>query len=368
MRGRSSMTNVARVEVSRGALLQNIAAFRRVAGPGVMLSAAIKANGYGHGLEEVARCIEGDIDAFQVDDLSELRRLRTISKGRAMVLGYVADEDVAETVGLGGELALYDPEQIPALRAAGARVHLKIDTGFGRLGVGMDSLESFVHSVERARIEVTGVYSHLACAKTPNDPEGSQSVDDQLRAFEGVAAYVRDCFPDAIRHLSNTAGAMADLPTFDLQRLGIGIYGESPTPDLESFVRPSLRWVSCLAQVKPVKKGGSVGYDRTFIAPEDMILGLVPQGYSDGYSRMLSNVGEVLVDGVRCRVVGRVSMNMLAIDLSNVPNPQRAAEVVLIGAQGDDAIRPEQLAGLSQTNLYEVLTSISPALPRVIVE
>ncbi|CAN5727809.1 alanine racemase [soil metagenome] len=363
------MIDVARIEVSEGALRHNIAAFRSISDDGVALSVAIKANGYGHGLEEVVRCVEFHIDAFQVDDLSELRRLRAISNRRAMVLGYVADEDVAEAVALGGELALYDPEQLPALEAARATVHLKVDTGFGRLGVAPENLERLLDAISRAKIRMAGVYSHLACIKTSSDPEGSRSVEDQTRLYEEAVHTVWERHPEAIRHLSATAGAMTDLPSYDLLRLGIGIYGESPTSDLGASlnVRPCLRWVSCLAQVKRLQKGHSVGYDRTFIAPESMMLGLVPQGYSDGYNRLLSNIGEVLVGGIRCRVIGRVSMNMLAIDLSNVPHPKRAAEVVLIGQQEGEAIRPHEVARLTNTNVYEVLTSISPSLPRAIV-
>lgn len=216
-------------------------------------------------------------------------------------------------------------------------------------------------------IEVVSAYAHFANIEDTTDLGHAY---DQLEVFEACWNVLRsEGWPTLGRHLSATSGAMTVEKGNDLVRLGLGIYGMYPSASLarrhaELDLKPVMTWVSHLAQVKSIPAHHPVGYGLTFISPREMRIGIVPQGYSDGFDRGLSNSGEVLVRGKRCSVLGRVAMNMFAVDLTMVEDAAAEDEVVLLGAQGTERITAEEIASRLGTINYEVTTRITPLLPR----
>ena len=366
--------NLSEVQVDRAQLVRNARALMTLVGSETTTIAVVKGNAYGHGLAEVVKALDPVVGGFQVDDIEELRAVRAVSAKRTLVLGYVSREDIREAVSLGGELAIYDTERLPFIQAAGtragvrAKVHLKIDALLGRQGVVPDDLNAMIAALKACpEIELLSAYAHFANIEDTTDLGHAY---EQLEVFDACWSLLRaQGWPDLGRHVSATSGLMTVESGNDMVRLGLGIYGMYPSASLarrhvDLDLKPALRWVSHLAQVKTLPARHPVGYGLTFITPREMRIGIVPQGYADGYDRGLSNSGEVLVRGHRCSVLGRIAMNMFAIDLSHVEDASPEDEVVLLGPQAQEQITPEEIASRLGTINYEVTTRISPLLPR----
>lgn len=366
----------AEVQISAEALRRNVTALGKLAAPGVQIAAVVKANAYGHGLEQVVPVVEPLVDAFQVDDVDELVALRQVSKARALVFGYLAEDEIGEALSLDAEITIYDRDRLDTLcreakrRGRRARVHLKVDALLGRLGVIHSQLDDLLIELQdRPEIEVVASYAHYANIEDTSDPE---HVLAQESAFEACFRKVRAAFPEAQRHFSATSGLMTrEGPAAKnaLVRIGIGMYGLYPSGPLATAhaalqLRPAMRWVAQLAQVKLLPAGHPVGYGLTYVTQAPSRIGIVPQGYADGYDRGLSNCGEVLVAGKRCPVIGRVAMNMFMVDLSAAPAANQGDEVVLLGSQGSEAITAEEIAEKLGTINYEVVSRVSPHLRR----
>lgn len=369
--------NLSEVQVDRSALLHNVRALRSLIPSGVALIAVVKGNAYGHGMTEVAAVLDPEVDGFQVDDIEELRGLRPNTDKRILVLGYVLNSDVLEAVGLGAELTIYDVERLSAIAEAGRKlgirpkVHLKIDALLGRQGVTPDGLATMLNALSAfPQIDVVAAYAHFANIEDTTDLVHANA---QIGVFHDCFRKARDAgFPNLGRHLSATSGLMTVEEGNDLVRLGIGLYGMYPSDPLALRfqcldLRPAMRWVSHLAQVKTLPAGHPVGYGLTFVTTRPSRVGIVPQGYADGYDRGISNIGEVLVRGIRRRVLGRIAMNMFAIDLGLDEDVLPEDEVVLLGSQGDERIDAEELASALGTINYEITTRVNPLLPRSVV-
>lgn len=363
------MGNLSQIEIDGTALLGNVSRLREICPPKASFVAVVKGNAYGHGMEPVVRVLEGAVDGFQVDDIEELRSLRRLTEKRALLLGYVRRADLAEAVDLGAELAVYDTERLAELDRLAAKVHIKIDALLGRQGVVPRDLVFFFKALgQSTRIEPLAVYAHFANIEDTTDLVHAQ---EQMEVFETSFAKCQAHFPMIGRHLSATSALLTVENGNDLVRVGIGLYGMYPSAPLARQnrhlgLKPVLRWVSHLAQVKTLPPRHPVGYGLTYITGRETRIGIVPQGYSDGYDRGLSNVGEVLVRGQRRPVLGRIAMNMFAIDLSNCPEAEVEEEVVLLGSQGTTSISAEEMAAQLGTINYEVTTRLSPLLPRVL--
>ena len=369
--------SLSEVQIDRSRLVSNVKSLKGILASGTSLIAVVKGNAYGHGLAEVVQALDSEVDGFQVDDIEELRAVRIYSHKKVLVLGYVSKADVAEAVLLGGELAVYDVERLPLIAAAArqhgrrAKVHLKIDALLGRQGVLPDMLPAMMGALKaETDVEVVSAYAHFANIEDTTDLGHARL---QTEVFESSLALLKmRGWQNIGRHLSATSGLMTLEAGNDLVRLGIGLYGMYPSSALanrpwEFQLKPVMRWVSHLAQVKMLPPNHPVGYGLTFITHKEMRIGIVPQGYADGYDRGMSNCGEVLVRGHRCPVLGRVAMNMFAIDLSDLPYVGPEDEVVLLGAQGQDQITAEEIASHLGTINYEITTRISSLVPRAIV-
>jgi alanine racemase len=363
------------LEISREALQANILSVRKSVGEHQQVIAVVKANAYGHGLAQVVPAIEDLVEAFQVDDIEELRSLRELTQKRALILGYMQPSDLEEATALGAEIAIYDSERLPLLATLEkpVKLHLKIDALLGRQGLLPEALPSFLLELQKyPALTLAGVYSHFSNLE---DTPSHEQAHAQLQTYEAALQVVRvHGFSDFDTHISATSGIMAfegNESSRSLVRLGIGLYGLEPSAELAAAYpsitfTPALRWVSHLAQVKDIPQGFPVGYGVTYVAPRAMRMGIVPQGYSDGFSRNFSNLGKVLIDGQLCPVIGRVAMNMVAVDLTTSPNAKAGSEVVLLGTQGDKTLTATMLAEQLGTINYEVVARLNPLLPRIL--
>ena len=369
------------IEISQDALLGNFEHCKKILPGKTKIAAVVKANAYGHGMAEVVKIMEPAADYFQVDDINELEALRAMSQKPTFVFGYVADHELDHAVELGGTIGIYDIERLEHLDRIGEKrkvtpeVHIKIDALLGRQGILIDSLEAFLVRAKQLRhAAIRGVYAHFANIEDTSDTSHAERQIEILnRAYELCAKHG---FKNLMRHISSTAGIFTQEQKLhsDIVRLGIGLYGLWPSEVLRNIcepkgieLTPALRWVTHVAQVKTVPKGFPIGYGLTHVTERVTKTAVIPQGYSDGYDRELSNKGSVLVRGQRAKVLGRVAMNMFVVDVTDIENVQREDEVVLLGAQGNEAITAEEIAEQAGTINYEVIARMSPLLPRVVV-
>lgn len=353
------------------ALRKNVAAFRSRIGEGQALIAVVKGNAYGHGLKEVVECVDDVVDGYQVDDIEELRDVRKLSAKRTLVLGYVQASELEEAVRLEGELAIYDTERVEALGRlkVPSRVHLKVDALLGRQGLLPEQIPEFLSCLRsHPSISLVGVYSHYS--NLEDTPLRSHAEAQQARFERALGVLYALGYPDVPTHFSSTAGILAfegDSSPHALVRLGIGLYGLYPSQSFSRIItlEPVLRWISHLAQVKDLPAGFPVGYGLSYVTERPTRIGIVPQGYSDGFDRSLSSKGAVLHQGRQAPVLGRVAMNMFAIDLTDV-SAHAGDQVVLLGSQEGNQITPEAIASHCETINYEIVARLSPLLPRLV--
>ena len=366
------------IALSKKGLIHNVKALKRIASHKEVVG-VIKANAYGHGQNEVAKIIEPYVDYFQVDDIEELRLLRNVSKKQTLVFGYVQEANLEEVVALRGTLAVYDVPRLRALQRIGVRrkikipVHIKIDAHLGRQGLLLESIPAFIGECGRApNVAVEGIYSHFSNIE---DTTNMAHAKKQVAAFVSATALFKDeGFSNIKTHMSATSGLLTldtKLST-SLVRLGLGLYGMWPSEALEKewggklTLTPVMRWVSHVAQVKKLPKGFAVGYGCTYITKRPSTIAVIPQGYSDGFDRGLSNCGTVLIHGMRTPIIGRVAMNIIVADVTHIPNVRAEDEVVLLGSQKKERITAEEIAKKLDTINYEITTRTSPLLPRIV--
>lgn len=371
------------VEISRQNLLHNLAQLSsRLNSKKTQVLAVIKGNAYGHGLLEVARVLDKKVTWFGVNNIEEGLSLRRQGFGqKILILGYVAGELLGQAIENNLRFAVYNRETVErAAREAEklkkkAIVHLKIETGTNRQGIRVEDVTSFAKFCQDKKVVVEGVYTHFADIEDRLDHSFAMS---QLAKFTLVQTRLKKAgFNLLLYHAAPTAGAILFPQThFDLVRLGIGLYGLWPSketrlaaklsrlPQLD--LRPVLTWKTRLVQIKEVGSGESIGYGRTFITARKSKIGILPVGYFDGYDRRLSNKAYVLIGRKPSPVVGRVAMNMIAVDLTDLGNVVLEEEAVLLGKQKKGQITADQLADWSETINYEIVSRINPNLPRIV--
>ncbi len=373
------------VEISRQALAGNVARFKDHIGPGVKLAAVVKANAYGHGLREASRVVlEAGADWLAVNSLEEAAALRTAGVQAPMIcLAYVPLALLEEAVMLDVRLTVYNYETVDCLGAiAGrqkrtARLHLKVETGTNRQGVWGPDLLHLAQTVRKyPYLELEGLSTHYANIE---DVTEHHFAEQQLNNFHEACQLLEDNgIPVAIKHTACTAAAILFPRTlFNLARVGIGIYGLWPSKETKisalqagialNELAPVLTWKTRIAQIKNVRPGSAIGYGCTDLATQDTRLAVLPVGYYEGYDRRLSSIGYVLIRGRRAPVRGRVCMNMIMADVTNIPGVALEDETVLLGRQEKDSVSAETLAGKIGTINYEVVSRINPLIPRVVI-
>jgi alanine racemase len=368
-------------EVSAGALRSNVREFRRLVGPTCRLGVVVKANAYGHGLVLAARTfVDAGADLLCVNDLWEAARLREAGiEAPIVVLGWVPPAQAAEAAGLRVAVVAYDRDVVLALDRAGRdagrpiEVHLKVETGTNRQGLGLADVRDLAAcAASLPGVRVAGLSTHFADVEDTTDHAFAKS---QLARFrEAAAALAADGVALDRRNLANSAATILwPEAHMDAVRVGVSAYGMWPSKETRVaaaltqrdrlVLRPAMTWKTVIAQVKTVPAGEYVGYGRTFRATHDTRIAVLPVGYYDGYDRGVAGA-HVLVRGHRAQVRGRVCMDMVMVDVTDVPGARAGDEVVLMGASGDETITAEQFAGWAGTINYEVTTRIAESVPR----
>jgi alanine racemase len=337
----------------------------------------VKANGYGHGAATcAAAALRGGATRLAVAAATEAEELRLhFPDTPILVMGALTVEELRVALASHAEIALWREgfrdlcSRVSADLGRMTRVHVKLDSGMGRLGERDPEalIELARASRDDQRLDLAGVWTHFATA----DEEGDTFMAEQLASFVPVAEAVRELAPGCTVHAANSAAMLRDPAThFDMVRCGIALYGLDPfqRDPAEHDLEAALELHSYVADVKRFERGASAGYGRTWRAPEDTWVGVLPIGYGDGVRRGLSNNCEVLVDGRRYPLVGTVSMDNITIDLGPDTDVEPGAPAVLIGSQGSERILAEEIAVRLETINYEVTCGISQRVPREVEE
>jgi alanine racemase len=366
----------AEVEVDLSSVADNVRAIKRWIGPRCNVMAVVKANGYGLGAIEIAHAaLEGGATWLAVACVDEGVQLRLAGfTCPVLLLGYVQPGEAQRLVEYGLTPIVHRAETAIALdQAANALnmgkesvpVHIKVDTGLGRFGCLPEEFLPLAQEVGRLpHLRLQGLMTHFADA----DNSDLSFAREQLTRFEIIREQAAaNGLEFELTHASNSA-AMLALPEaqFDLVRIGILLSGHLPAPHLAGKLdlRSAVTFRATLARVYRACVGDTVGYGRTWVAARPSVIGLVPVGYADGFRRVLSNRGEVLVHGVRCAVAGRVSMDQFGVDVTDVEGVREGDEVVMIGEQGRQKIGADEVAAWADTISYEIFTGLAPRVPR----
>lgn len=382
-----------RISISRSAFYQNLNFFRRIA-PHSLFLAVVKSNAYGHGLEESVEILRGKVGWFGVNSLEEAFRVRQIDLKTPLLImgcnGLELEELKKAEPQFCGELhfVLSSRESLKLFRKClGLRqksrifFHLKIDTGLSRLGLHPTQLAAFLNDMEaepKLLDRWKGLMTHFANVEDVSDQEYAKK---QMKAFQIVCQKAKAMYPKPLLcHAAASAASML-LPEsqLDMIRVGISLYGLWASSKTRlSFLSqrggqeadslyPVLHWSSQIVHINEVKRASYIGYGCTYRAEKDMRIGVVPLGYYEGYGRELSNRSYVLVRGQRARLLGRVSMNMICIDLSLIDGLKIGDEVTLLGKNGEEVISADDLAEMANTINYEIVTRINADLPRQVI-
>lgn len=359
-------------EIDLTALRNNIRFIREKIKPDIRIMAVVKCNAYGHGAVEVSReAIALGVDALGVSSLFEgIELRREFPDIPIVVLSAGTGGQAEEFIHYGLSPIVCSWETVnPLAKAAAkrhtrARVHIKIDTGMGRIGVWHSRADEFIRSVySNPRIVVEGICSHFATS----DEADLSFARKQLEWFNRLLQKIAD-LPIMYKHIANTAGIF-NLPGsfFNMVRPGASLYGIRPSEHIQGFekIRPVLSLKTKIAFIKKIPPGRTLSYGRTYRTKRDMIVATLPIGYGDGYPRYLSNKGHVLIKGRKAGILGTVTMDQIMVDITPIPDVHVGDEAVLLGRQGKEEINASHIAAAGGTIPYELFTSINKRVQRV---
>lgn len=368
------------IEISKENLIYNFKQFKNFIKKGTLISIVVKSNAYGHGDCEIVKNLSTYADYFQVNSILELEKIRKFTKKPILVFGYVAKNDLEKAIKIGCILSAFDFEHLLLINQAARKlnkkqkVHIAIDSHLGREGFMPNTIPQIIPEIKKMKnIIVDGMYSHFANIEDTNNFSYAQKQIDEYQ--KSVALFKENGFEKIKTHISATSGVLVyeeNKGINNIVRIGIGTYGLWPSEYLEKkmhgqfTLKPILRFISHIAEIKTLPKGHSIGYGLTYITEKEMRVAVIPVGYADGYDRGLSNIGEVLIKGTRCKILGRVAMNMFVVDVDHLRDLSFEEEVVLIGKQGGEEIKAEEIANKIDTINYEITTRLSSLLPRII--
>ncbi len=354
------------VEIDRAALRHNAKLGRERIGKAELL-AVVKANAYGHGMIGVAEALANDAQLFGVANLEEALALREKLPHPIIILGPALPSERSTMVERGFIPTISTFEEAEAFSRLGKiAINYKLDTGMGRMGVvESEAVEVFKRVAALDKIDIHSVSTHLPVAN-----EEVEYTRDQLARFRELVRQMRESVSGNYKaHVLQSSGTLAFNETpHEIVRAGIILYGISPLPEFQKLLRPAMTWKTRIGLVREMPKGASISYGRTFITPRPMRVATLTAGYADGYPRHLSNVGaQMLVRGKRCDLLGRVTMDLLVIDVSHIDDVDLGEEVVLMGRQGKEEISAQELADKAGTITWDITTRIGQRVRRVYV-
>lgn len=370
--GKSLMRNTW-LEVNLDNIAYNLERARDLVGKEVKIAAVLKANAYGHGALHVAGVlIKNKVDMLAVACLTEAIEIRRAYPDvPILVMGYTADDKLKIGVEHNIRFTIYSLEQAEILSEIGGllnkevTIHIKINTGMNRIGLKANnkSLDIMTKICGLENIKVEGIFSHFALKNHESDKD---QYDSFINFIDGLGKRGVDI---PIKHICDGI-SMVQYPQYhmDMVRIGTYIYGGQPLPENEEPLKLAMTLKSQIIQINEIEKGEGVGYDYIFVAKDKTIVGTLPIGYSDGYMRCLTGKGEVLVKGKRAPLIGKICMDQLMIDLTNIPDVSLGDEVILLGETPNGSIPLQEIADKVGTNRNEILSTVSRRVPRVYIE
>jgi alanine racemase len=376
------------IEIDQTAYQNNLAFLKKNFQKKTIISSVVKGNAYGHGIEEfVTMAFESGVTHFSVFDVAEAKLIfQTLSnKVTILIMGFVSNEALEWVISNDIEFYVFEKNRLESAIKISKKlnkkaiVHIEVETGMNRTGFQQKELNQLITLIKKEvkNVDFKGLCTHYAGAESMAN---YFRVKQQIDHFEKIYAYF--CIKDLKPKLRHTACSAASLmfpeTQMDMVRIGIMQYGLWPSPEVfASFITtqkkkidPLKRVISWKSEVMSLKKVNAfefIGYGTSYMAKENMLIAIVPIGYAHGYSRMLSNKGRVLVNRHRCMVIGTVNMNMMIVDVSDVPKVKLGNEVVLIGNQENIDISVASFSENSNQLNYELLTRISKSIPRKII-
>lgn len=376
-------TELTWIELDSGAFRSNIKKLCELAGKR-LLAPAVKANAYGHGLEEIIRLLQKEsIEYVSVHSAEEAKQVREAGWGRKiLVVGYIPLSYLKDVIDLELDLTVYNLETIKKLghltekHNSPARIHLKIETGTNRQGVPLNKIEKFIIEIKKYnRLELIGISTHFANIEDTTDHSYAQS---QLKIFKQAVAAIRKLgVRPQLNHTACSAALLLfDETRFDMVRPGIALYGLWPSKETylsyrlqgksNDILKPVLSWKTRVIQIKDVPADSFIGYGCTYRTTTRTRLAVLPVGYSDGYDRSLSNLAYVLIRGKRAPIRGRICMNLMMADVTDIKGVKLEEPVTLIGRDNGEYLGADQLALWSGTVNYEIVSRIRGQIPKII--
>ena len=377
------------IEIDKKALVNNYMIFRKLIPKKCKLMSVAKSNAYGHGLIDYSKEMERlGADFIGVDSITEAIALRREKiKIPILVLGYTLSElyvDAAKndiSITISSKEQLENVDRFLNYQDSGSqttvqndskklKIHIKVDTGMHRQGFYLEELKGIVKSIKTFdHVKVEGIYTHFASAKNPCS---TADTEKQIAEFKTACKILEAADIHPVRHAVATGGAIVFPEAhFDMVRIGIGLMGLWPSKEAKNnfqdkiMLRSALSWRSIVSEIKRIKKGERIGYDFTETFLVDSTIAIIPIGYWHGLRRSLSSVGEVLINGCRAKILGRISMDMIAVDITKVKNVKVGSVTTVIGKDGTKEVTAEEMASLSDTSWYETITSLNPLIKRI---
>ncbi len=367
------------VEISSGAIVRNLKNYEKMLPEETMLMAVVKANAYGHDMEIASNAaILAGADYLSVFEISDALELRKNHKEiPILVLKQINAEEIDTAIKYNLDITV---SSIPVLKKVVGHknvskllINLKIDTGLSRQGFLNSDMDAVLKILNKAdNVNIVSLYSHLIGAEHKKFDNYTKSQSNEIVSW-------REAFNEAgyypLVHISATAGFLMNKDlAFDMVRMGMGMYGLWPSSEVEKLnakkitLTPALSWKTTVSEVKNIKAGSAVAYDATFVAKSDMKIAVLPIGYYDGLARALSNTGYILIGGQKCKILGRVMMNMCIVDVTALKSAKAGDIAVLIGKQGNNAITADDMAAWADTINYEIVTRINGSIPRIAIK
>lgn len=371
-----------RVEISETAVSHNIKSFQTLLQADCQMATIIKSNGYGHGILEMAEiCTRAGIKTLGVNSLDEALLLRqNFLQQTILIMGDISHDRqyLSKVADPNFQIIVSRPQQVAELTKLGKnrpQIHLKIDTGMGRLGHSGLAIQNVLQQIHRQRLPLDGICSHFA--STEDNIEHSYT-RQQLEDFLVAIDYARSLgYDNLIRHCAASASTLLfPQAHFDMVRIGISLYGLWPSQETRFCfdykarphftLKPVLSWKTKIVHIQTIERGKYIGYGSTFKTSYPSKIAVIPVGYHEGLDRRLSNQGYVLTKGERAQIVGRICMNMTMLDVTHIDQIQPGDDVILIGTDGKEEIQAQDHASITGTINYDIVTRIQKDIPRII--